>query len=149
MSVSGFSNSETPQCEAELEQSMHCVTLLLKLLFTFWVLWTWILLFGSLHRILVSLLRPKEVIWTRATWEGGVTGAGGAVTVSPSGGHTSCWGICAVSYLHQLNLVEVLGLKSKVKRTRGRLMGGNDKIKIEENVKYKEMCFYCYKYVHL
>lgn len=37
-----------------------------------------------------SLLRSEEVIRTGTSGKGSLPGAGSAVTVSPSGGHTSC-----------------------------------------------------------
>lgn len=47
-------------------------------------------------KFLVSLPRPEEVIWTRTPGKRSISGAGSSVTVSPSRGHPSCWGMCSV-----------------------------------------------------
>lgn len=43
-----------------------------------------------------SLSRPEEVLRTGTPRKGSISGAGSAVTVSPSGGNASCWGTFSV-----------------------------------------------------
>lgn len=87
----------------------------------------------------LSLLRPEEVIRTGTPGKGSISGAGSAATVSPSGGHTSCWGMCSVTFNPppDVNIKQDVRLRERTSRTRARgwLKTRDDRIETKEDVK--------------
>ncbi len=43
-------------------------------------------------------IRPKEELWTGATWQGSASGARSLVAVSSTRGHPACWGAISPSF---------------------------------------------------